>query len=257
MPPPIDHIRSVAEAYLDRHRSERDGLSLLFDVLGASQDPTHRKTFPAHVTCSAIVIDSDGQVLHIVHKATGKLLAPGGHNEPGDHDLLGAALRELYEEVGVPPSAVGPPSGYEDIPLDIDVHAIDADPLKDEPAHHHIDFRWAFYLRAEHAVTLQKRRSAASSGGRSRAPPQSPSARTSRCCPEHRLTRKPGGRRGCHYSPEDRRHTAEASRHTLPLGCVALPRQAVSPPRRQATSVACSPALPPGQTPRPSRRGDR
>ncbi|MER6833465.1 hypothetical protein ABT320_05615 [Streptomyces cellulosae] len=39
--------------------------------------------------------------------------------------------------------------------LDIDVHDIAANPAKGEPAHQHVDFRWAFLLRAEHAVTLQ------------------------------------------------------------------------------------------------------
>ncbi|MGW4750642.1 hypothetical protein ACWEPR_39000 [Streptomyces sp. NPDC004290] len=45
---------------------------------------------------------------------------------------------------------------YEDVPLDIDVHAIDASPSKNEPAHYHVDFRWAFHLGTGHAVTLQE-----------------------------------------------------------------------------------------------------
>ncbi|MFI1702494.1 hypothetical protein ACH419_42135 [Streptomyces bobili] len=62
----------------------------------------------------------------------------------------------MHEEAGIPPSAVVPLAGHEDIPLDIDVHAIDANPSKNEPAHHHVDFRWAFHLGADHAVTLQE-----------------------------------------------------------------------------------------------------
>ncbi|MEU0447588.1 NUDIX hydrolase [Streptomyces tendae] len=156
MPPSVDHIRAVTEAYLARHPHEHDSLEPLFRALAASVDPTHRKTFPTHVTCSAIVIDSVRRVLHIVHRASGKLLAPGGHNEPGDRDLQAAALRELHEEAGIPPRAVVPLTDYEDVPLDIDVHTIDANPSKDEPAHHHVDFRWAFQLSTEHPVTLQK-----------------------------------------------------------------------------------------------------
>ncbi len=83
MPPSVSHIGSVAEAYLARHPGERDSFSVLFAALAASEDPTNHKTFPAHVTCSVIVIDSDRRVLHIVHKASGKLLAPGGYTRSG------------------------------------------------------------------------------------------------------------------------------------------------------------------------------
>jgi hypothetical protein len=41
------------------------------------------------------------------------------------------------------------------VPLDIDVHDIAANAAKGEPAHQHVDFRWAFVLRTQHTVTLQ------------------------------------------------------------------------------------------------------
>ncbi|MGW1068133.1 NUDIX hydrolase [Streptomyces aureus] len=156
LPPSAEHIRAVTEAYLARHPDERGALATLFAALAGADDPTSRKTFPAHVTCSAILINGEQQVLHILHKASRKLLAPGGHNEPSDQRLRDAALRELHEEAGIPPSAVAPLAGHEDIPLDIDVHAIDASPSRNEPAHQHVDFRWAFHLGADHAVTLQE-----------------------------------------------------------------------------------------------------
>lgn len=155
MPPSPDHIRATVEAYLTRYPSERDALAALFDALAGEDNPTSRKTFPTHVTCSAIVIDGSSRVLHIQHNATGKVLAPGGHNEPGDQNLPGAALRELFEETGIPRDAILPLPGFETVPLDIDVHGIAANPAKGEPAHQHVDFRWAFLLRADHAVTLQ------------------------------------------------------------------------------------------------------
>jgi 8-oxo-dGTP pyrophosphatase MutT (NUDIX family) len=145
----------VTTAYLSRYPSERGSLSLLFTALDTSDDPTSRKTFPTHVTYSAILIDGDRNVLHILHKASGKLLAPGGHNESDDRQLRDAALRELHAETGIPPSAVTPLPSFEDVPLDIDVHPIGASPSKDEPNHHHVDLRWGFLLRSEHTVTLQ------------------------------------------------------------------------------------------------------
>lgn len=116
MPPSPDHIRATVEGYLTRHPSERDALAALFVALTGGDDPTSRKTFPTHVTCSAIVIDSNDRVLHIQHNATGKALAPGGHNEPGDTDLPGAALRELGQEAGIPRDAVVPLPGFETVP---------------------------------------------------------------------------------------------------------------------------------------------
>lgn len=108
MPPSTEHIRAVTEAYLARHPDERGSLAMLFAALAGAADPTSRKTFPAHVTCSAILINDERHVLHILHKASRKLLAPGGHNEPSDQHLRDAALRELHEEAGIPPSAVVP-----------------------------------------------------------------------------------------------------------------------------------------------------
>ncbi|MFE9880189.1 NUDIX hydrolase [Streptomyces sp. NPDC005784] len=155
MPPSPHHIRATAEAYLNRHPGERQLLDPLFAALAGTPDPAHRKTFPAHVTCSAIVLDATDRVLHIHHNATGKSLAPGGHPEPDDQDLVHAAVRELSEEAGIPHDAVTPLPGFETVPLDIDVHDIDANPAKGEPAHQHIDFRFVFRLTAQRPVTLQ------------------------------------------------------------------------------------------------------
>ncbi|WP_147945309.1 NUDIX hydrolase [Microbispora sp. CSR-4] len=155
MPPSPDHIRATAEAYLSRHPGEQRLLEVLFTALADTQDPTHRKTFPAHVTCSAIVLDDTDRVLHIRHNATGKFLAPGGHVERDDQDLVHAALRELAEETGIPSDAVVPLQGFETVPLDIDVHEIDANLAKGEPGHQHVDFRFIFRLKAQRRVTLQ------------------------------------------------------------------------------------------------------
>ncbi|NIY65523.1 NUDIX hydrolase [Streptomyces malaysiensis] len=156
MPPSRSHIRSTIEAYLARHPGERAGLGTLLAALGRPADPTSRTTLPGHITCSALVIDDTDRVLHIHHRADGKVLTPSGHNEPGDNTLAAAALRALHEEAGIPPGAVVPWPGLRGLPLDIGVHKIDADPPTSTPAHHHYDLRFCFRLRhVDAAIALQ------------------------------------------------------------------------------------------------------
>lgn len=108
---------------------------------------------PGHVTCSAVVIDRARRVLHIGHKASGKLLPPGGHVED-DRTLLAAALREVCEEAGIRPRDLCLTPQLLGAPIDIDVHDIDANPAKGELAHRHFDFRFAFYITAEQTPPL-------------------------------------------------------------------------------------------------------
>ncbi|UXY39979.1 NUDIX domain-containing protein [Streptomyces albidocamelliae] len=102
MPLARSHIRRTSEAYLTRHPHERDSLAGPTSLLDGADDPADRATLPGHVTCSAAVIDRERRVLHIGHRGTGLLLAPGGHIE-GDRTLLAAALREVCEETGLRP----------------------------------------------------------------------------------------------------------------------------------------------------------
>ncbi|MFJ3169253.1 NUDIX hydrolase [Streptomyces roseus] len=158
MPPSSTAIRKTVEAYLGRHPGERDALAELLAALDRPVDATARTTLPGHVTCSAVVIDRQGRVLHIRHRASGGLmLTPGGHIEPGDRTLLAAALREVTEEAGIPPDALCLTRQLLGSPIGIDAHGIDASPSKGEPAHRHYDVRYVFYLVGEEppAIALQ------------------------------------------------------------------------------------------------------
>ncbi|MET8570143.1 NUDIX domain-containing protein [Streptomyces sp. NPDC004783] len=156
MPPTRSHIREITEEYLARRPHERDSLSGLLSVLEGPDDPTGRATLPGHVTCSAVVIDRERRVLHLGHKATGLLLAPGGHVED-DRTLLAAALREVREETGINLADLCLTPRFLTAPIDIDVHDIDAAPAKGEGAHRHFDFRFAFYLVPERHPPLTLR----------------------------------------------------------------------------------------------------
>ncbi|NML53264.1 NUDIX domain-containing protein [Streptomyces sp. R302] len=141
-----DHIRTTLADYLDQHPEAKTELGVVLGLLDDGDDLTSRKTLPGHVTAGAILVSPDRRILHILHNATGKWLLPGGHLEASDGTLLQAAGRELAEETGIPPHLVTPRSHA---PLHIDVHPIDANPAKDEPAHHHFDFRFLFRTTAD------------------------------------------------------------------------------------------------------------
>ncbi|WP_329144839.1 NUDIX domain-containing protein [Streptomyces sp. NBC_01456] len=141
-----DHIRTTTTAYLDQHPENKGELAVVLGLLDDGDDLTSRKTLPGHVTVGAILVGADGRVLHIHHLATGRWLLPGGHLEPSDSTLLQAAGRELAEETGIPPHVVTP---HGETPLHVDVHPIDANPAKKEPAHQHVDFRFLFRTTAD------------------------------------------------------------------------------------------------------------
>lgn len=54
-----------------------------------------------HVTASAIVVDGGGRTLLLRHKRLGIWVQPGGHVD-GDELLHHAAMREAFEETGIP-----------------------------------------------------------------------------------------------------------------------------------------------------------
>lgn len=71
--------------------------------LAAHPDGMWKACAEGHLTASALVVDPErGQVLLTLHRKLRMWLQTGGHCEPGDRTLAGAALREAVEESGVP-----------------------------------------------------------------------------------------------------------------------------------------------------------
>ncbi len=95
----------------------------------ARPDACRRDCVPGHITASTAVLDQDGtRVLLTLHPRLGRWVQLGGHCEPGDADIVAAALREAVEE-----------SGIADLVIDADPVALDAHPVTCSlgvPTHH-------------------------------------------------------------------------------------------------------------------------
>lgn len=118
----------------------REGADLvrILDFIAAHPEPFDRKIPEGHLTGSALVISAAGdRILLLHHRKLGRWLQPGGHADPGETSGEVVALREAFEETGLPGLAVHPVAPR---PLDVDIHAIPAH--GGEPAHEHLDLRY-------------------------------------------------------------------------------------------------------------------
>jgi 8-oxo-dGTP pyrophosphatase MutT (NUDIX family) len=87
--------------------------------LAAREDTCSRSCEAGHLTASAVLLDHTGtRVLLTLHPRVGRWLQLGGHCEPSDVSLAGAALREATEESGISGLRIGA------APVHLDVHPI-------------------------------------------------------------------------------------------------------------------------------------
>ncbi|GLY52854.1 NUDIX hydrolase [Lentzea sp. NBRC 102530] len=87
--------------------------------LAAREDACLRSCEPGHITASALVLDATAEhALLTLHPRVGRWLQLGGHCEPEDETLAGAALREATEESGMRGLRIEP------TPIHLDVHPI-------------------------------------------------------------------------------------------------------------------------------------
>lgn len=90
------------------------------DHLDAHPDGAERDCPGAHVTAGVLVLSADRrQVLLTLHAKARRWFHLGGHCEPPDVTLGGAALREGVEEGGIPGLVLVPE------PLHLDAHVVD------------------------------------------------------------------------------------------------------------------------------------
>jgi 8-oxo-dGTP pyrophosphatase MutT (NUDIX family) len=115
------HADAVATltAWQPAHHGQESLRQALLAFLAAREDACLRACVPGHITASAVVLDDSGEhVLLTLHPRVGRWLQLGGHCEPTDTTLVGAALREATEESGIDGLIIEP------TPLHVDVHPV-------------------------------------------------------------------------------------------------------------------------------------
>jgi 8-oxo-dGTP pyrophosphatase MutT (NUDIX family) len=110
---------SALSAWRPAARGQRSLRQAFLGFLAARPDACARSCEPGHLTASALVLSSTGtHVLLTLHPRVGAWLQLGGHCEPADETLAGAALREAAEESGIEGLTIDP------APVHVDVHPI-------------------------------------------------------------------------------------------------------------------------------------
>ena len=137
-PAPTDAQEALRQRYVAHLHAHPDGLG--------------RRCRPDHLTASTLVLSPDGDaVLLTLHAKARRWFQLGGHCEPGDATLAGAALREATEESGLPGLELDP------VPVQLSEHAVPfcGPAAPGSTPVHHLDVRFVAVAPADaaHAVS--------------------------------------------------------------------------------------------------------
>lgn len=110
---------SVLAAWQPKDRGQDSLRQAFLGFLAARDDGCQRACAAGHLTASAVLFDAAREhVLLTLHPRVGRWLQLGGHCEPDDDTIAGAALREATEESGIANVVI------DSTPLHVDVHPI-------------------------------------------------------------------------------------------------------------------------------------
>jgi 8-oxo-dGTP pyrophosphatase MutT (NUDIX family) len=121
--------RAVLAAWAAPDGAQDDLRATYLDHLDSHPDAMLRDCHPDHLTASALVVSHDHRrAVLTLHAILGRWLQTGGHCEPHDRTLAGAALREAREETGIDGLTIDP------LPLRLSRHEVSCGPVR--PSHH-------------------------------------------------------------------------------------------------------------------------
>lgn len=118
--------------------------------LHAHPDGMTRSCFPDHLTASTLIVSADAsEVLLTLHAKANAWFQMGGHCEPGDTTLAGAALREAVEESGMTGLELDPR------PVHLDAHEVGFCDPRGTVTHLDVRFLAVAPPAATHAVSAE------------------------------------------------------------------------------------------------------
>ncbi|MFF8597410.1 NUDIX hydrolase [Streptomyces sp. NPDC015232] len=137
-------LHDDAVLVLKGYEDQQELRDVYLEHLAAHEDGMYKPCSAGHVTASALVIAPErGRVLLTLHRKLNMWLQMGGHCEPEDTTVAGAALREATEESGIPGLTLLPGG-----PVRLDRHPIPA------PCNWHLDVQYAALAPAGAAAEI-------------------------------------------------------------------------------------------------------
>ena len=139
-------------AALQQHQGaddkERSDTEKTIRFLQQGDDSCFLRTRPdGHITGSGLLVSKNtGKFLLMHHRYIKRWFQFGGHAD-GDTDILNVAIREAVEESGIKNIVPLVPQL-----IDVDIHAIPANPVKGEGDHLHYDLRYLLTTEDDHFI---------------------------------------------------------------------------------------------------------
>jgi 8-oxo-dGTP pyrophosphatase MutT (NUDIX family) len=144
-----ESAQQIIAEWFPIHADEESTRAEFDAAFGPVSAPVQRDQEPTHATASCFVFDpSLHRTLLVFHRKGRFWVQPGGHLEPSDPNIPGAAFRELAEETGLPR-----PRPADIVAFDLDHHQLASG---FGGCASHLDFGVAVLLEPTHPVAVSE-----------------------------------------------------------------------------------------------------